>query len=347
MSIPYDRFLVKYLCSIPDDLTRDIKNGFYRSNGTYYLLPIEKTFHYNALCTGNFEKYSKYVTYETGNEHNETKFRKLYEDFDINKIEKITVRLLIHSQSHFWVMDGIHRIAILKMKNLYPKGIPIDFLNVIVFSEIQDIFRDALRKTVNKSHYNSWNNRLEFGYHSFDIFDVHIQGQRNPLKRFAKIKPYYNFTGKNVLDLGCNTGGMLFHIPEIEKGIGLDFDTTCIESCNIFKSWLHFSANYDFYVQDLNTFNCMSFCNEKNFKPDIIFLLSLGSWIKNWKQLYTDCLNTCKTILFETNNDVEGIPQLELFKELGTKITLISDNSDDDCTNNHGRKTYLIEDIRT
>jgi hypothetical protein len=344
MAVSYSGFVVKHKCSIPEDMAIHIKSGGYVSNGTYYLVPIEKTFHYKAVC-GDFDLYNKYVKFANDDMyHNEEKFRALIKEFDIAKIDKIRVNMYGHTPK-FWVQDGSHRLAILKHSGLFPRGVPMDFLTIDIYPEAQEILKDALRKTVNKTHYNGWNNRLEFGYHSFDIYNIHIQGQRNPTQRFEKIKKFYDFTDKNVLDLGCNTGGMLFHISEIQRGIGLDFDEPCIESCNVFKTWLHLAPEYEFYKQDLNAFDCTVFCKEHNFKPDILFLLSLGSWVKDWKKLYSDCINVCNTIVLETNNDIEGAPQLDFFKSQGFKITLVSSCSDDDCTGNYGRKTYLIEKV--
>jgi SAM-dependent methyltransferase len=342
MAVSYSGFAIKHTCSLPEDLAIHIKRGGYLTNKTYYLVPIEKTFHYNALC-GDFDIYNKYIkAAKDEKSHSESKFRELIQSFDLAKLDKIRVNMYGHTPK-FWVQDGNHRLVILKHKGLFPRGVPIEYLSIDVYPDAQEILKNALRKTVNRTHYNGWNNRLEFGYHSFDIYNIHIQGQRNPKQRFEKIKKFYDFTDKNVLDLGCNTGGMLFHISEIKKGVGLDFDDTCIDSCNIFKTWLNLAPEYKFHKQDLNAFDCATFCKEHNFKPDIIFLLSLGSWVKEWRKLYTDCYNSSKAILLETNNDTEGAPQLELFKQLGSKITLISSISDDDCTGNHGRKTYLIE----
>jgi hypothetical protein len=344
MAVSYSGFVIKHKCSIPEELAIHIKRDGYVSNGTYYLVPIEKTFHYKAL-SGDFTLYNQYVKAANDDKyHNESNFRRLIDSFDLTKLDKIRINMYGHSPK-FWVQDGSHRLAILKHMGVFQRGVPMEYLSIDVYPEAQEILKDALRKTVNRTHYNGWNNRLEFGYHSFDIYNIHIQGQRNPTKRFEKIKKFYDFTDKNVLDLGCNTGGMLFHISEIKRGIGLDYDNTCIDSCNVFKTWLNLAPDYEFYKQDLNDFNCEAFCKEMDFKPDIIFLLSLGSWVKDWRKLYTDCFRNSKTILLETNNDTEGAPQLDLFKQLGSKITLISSISDDDCTGNHGRKTYLIERV--
>lgn len=200
-----------------------------------------------------------------------------------------------------------------------------------------------LMKTTSQDHYNGWNNRTTYGYHSFNINNDIILGQRQPWIRLNKIREHYDFTNKTVLDLGCNTGGMLFHLPELKKAIGLDFNKECIECCNYISSVLNSNTEYLFKEQELNEFDLSLFLNKNNIKEiDVIFLLSLGSWVKNWELLYTGCSTICNTIILETNNDKEGEPQLKLFKSLGFNIKIISENSDDDTTGNIYRKTYII-----
>jgi len=195
-----------------------------------------------------------------------------------------------------------------------------------------------LKKTTYNTQYNGWKNRTLYGYHSFNIENINISGQRQPLMRLEKIKKHYDFTNKTLIDFGCNTGGMIFHLPELKKAHGLDYDKYCIDSCNYMASVLRHNTEYNFIQQDLNNFN---FKNSFE-KVDVIFLLSLGSWVKHWKQLYNDCVIHSETIIFETNNDNEGRAQLDFFKELNCTIKLISSSSDDDTTGNYGRKTYLI-----
>ena len=202
-----------------------------------------------------------------------------------------------------------------------------------------DTVKKLLSKTVEISHYNGWTNRSKYGYHSFNIDNLSIKGQREPSQRLTIIKKHINFENKNVIDFGCNSGGMLFHLPEIKQGIGIDYDKNCIEFCDYFNSLL--KRNNEFLVADLNTFNYDTLLN-KNLNTDIIFLLSLGSWIKEWKILFDFSINNSKTIIFETNNDVEGKPHLLYFKEKGCVINLISQSSHDDMTGNYGRKTYII-----
>lgn len=167
-------------------------------------------------------------------------------------------------------------------------------------------------------------------------------GQRTSIKRIKTITNNYDFSDKIVFDLGCNIGGMLLHLPQIKKGVGIDFDESCIACGNYIANTLKFN-DISFYTDDLNNFSLIDKMNEVNIKKiDIIFLLSIGSWATNWRELYIDCINYSKMILLETNNDTEGIPQLELFEEYNCKINLISNASLDDNTGNYGRKLYLI-----
>jgi SAM-dependent methyltransferase len=344
MAVVLDAFRVKHLMKVSDPLKVFCDSKLDLNNGIFYVLKLENTFHYDAIKHDNFTLYKKYVEETKQTEHTVEKFQTLIRNFDVDKIEKIQARIQAHSD-FYWVFDGAHRLCILKYKQLFGNTIPLKYIDLNFFDCVQKKMRELLKNTVNKPLENGWNNRTEFGYHSFDIFNIHIPGQRSPIKRFQKIKKYYDFSNKKVLDLGCNTGGMLFHIPEISHGIGVDLDDRCLEACAYFRKYLRFACRLDFFKNDLNKINVPMMCHTLNFQPDIIFLLSLGSWISNWKQLYEDCFSVSKTILLETNNDKEGYAQIVFFLDKGARITCVSVQSDDDITGNLGRKTYLIEKI--
>lgn len=319
-----------------DNLKNKYSNNSIFFKDPHHYFNIENTIHYKTLITNNFNDYNKLIISTNQKEHSNLMFKELLCKFDVEKINKIKITYDL-DKDIYYVLDGTHRIIILKFKNLIKDNINLQYMDIIFDNETLEVLREKLGNTVGKSHYNGWNNRTTFGYHSFNIYNFNVNGQRIPKKRFEKIKKYYDFKGKSVIDFGCNNGGMLFHIPEIKKGLGLDYDENCINFANYFKNILKYDNELTFIKQDLNTFNFQGI-----EKVDIIFLLSLGSWVKNWKELYKKCLNYCDNILLETNNDEEGKPQLELFKELNCKIQIVSDKSDDDTTGNLGRKTYLI-----
>lgn len=201
---------------------------------------------------------------------------------------------------------------------------------------------ELLKSTTMNTMYNGWNNRTNFGYHSYKIDEIQIQGQRDPSQRINDMKKFIDFNDKVVLDFGCNVGAMLHHLPEIKKGIGFDYDTKCISVANEISGILD-RDNLNFHVHDFDL-NRIEYAHGKIGKsPNLIFLLSLGSWIKKWEELYEFCLSLGGKIILETNNDQEGEKQLEFFKSRGKNLKMIIDGSLDDFTGNNRRKTYLID----
>ena len=213
-----------------------------------------------------------------------------------------------------------------------------------------------LSKTMGHSLYNGWHNYREkhlLGYHSYSIGDIKTKGQRDPLTRIEIFREHIDFSNKNVVDFGCNTGAMLHHLSEISRGFGIDYDQKCIDAAiNItrildrenleFKSFnlSPFQGDLSYQFLDVKTWES-HLSKTLPFNPDVVFLLSLGSWIE-WKYLYNFCSNLDCEIVLETNNDKEGKHQLNFFAALKKDIQQISDNSLDDVTGNHARKTYLI-----
>ena len=102
--------------------------------------------------------------------------------------------------------------------------------NSIVYSQENiNIIKHYLSLTTKQNHYNNWNNRTKYGYHSFHIDNININGQRIPHIRLNHMKKKINFKNLNILDIGCNTGGMIFHLQELKSAIGIDFNKECID----------------------------------------------------------------------------------------------------------------------
>ena len=76
-------------------------------------------------------------------------------------------------------------------------------------------------------------------------------------------------------------------------------------------SCCHLKDKYKFLCKDLNNVNYNFIDNYIPNKADIIFLMSLGSWINNWRNLYEYSLTKGKQIILEVNNAKEGKEQLE------------------------------------
>lgn len=206
----------------------------------------------------------------------------------------------------------------------------------------EEQIKKLLSKTVGPSQYNGWNNRTAFGYHSYNIGDVSILGQRNPNVRLRNYKKHIDFKNKVVLDFGCNVGAMLHHLENIKLGIGFDYDKNCINAA-IEISKILGRNNLNFFAHDFDKNEYSELKNKISEKPDIIFLLSLGSWVKSWEKLYSLCCDFNCIIVLEVNNEEEGSKQLDFFKKRGLNTELILDNSLDDCTGNNRRRSYIIK----
>jgi len=183
---------------------------------------------------------------------------------------------------------------------------------------------------------------FESAYHSLRIRDKYFRGQRECLERFKNLE--YDFTDKCVLDLGCNTGGMLHALSDkIKFGVGIDFSTKCINAANLIKATNQVD-NLGFYNFNLENESLRMI---KNFLPskkvNICFLLAVCMWIKNWKEVVVFCSEISKDLLFETNgSEHEQEEQLSFLRTKYSSINLLDDQSTDDPLQKN-RKLYLCK----
>ena len=206
----------------------------------------------------------------------------------------------------------------------------------------KELICEELVKTSNYIMKSGWsNNLLKYGYHSFDIDDISILGQRNSKCRVEEFSKYFNFKGKNILDLGCNVGGMLFHIPESNQAIGIDYDSIVINAAkNISKILEMDNMKFIQFNFDTDDYNLLE--NQIDSPIDIVFLLSMGVWVKERWKLYDFALSYNCPIILETNNEKVNHIELQYFQKQGYTAQLIIDGSLDDITGNKRRKTYLV-----
>lgn len=153
-----------------------------------------------------------------------------------------------------------------------------------------------------KTNKNSYSGRnYKSGYHSFVLDGQLFDGARNNIGRIANVKNF-DFFNKNILDIGCNMGGMLHSMSStIRYGVGIDFDKKCINAANVVKD-LNQTGNLNFYVFDLDDED-LNFI--KNFvlkdKIDICLFLSVSQHIKKWKDVIKFCYDISNYLLFESN----------------------------------------------
>ena len=193
-----------------------------------------------------------------------------------------------------------------------------------------------IRKILNLVHYTKASEAqysaksYEGGYHSIGLDNYTFIGQRTPKIRLDAVP--FQFAGTTVLDIGCNQGGMLIALSEtIRHGIGIDYDPRVINTANRIKSYKKL-GNVDFYVFNLET---ESLSIVDNFLTDhvvdIVFLLSVCMWIRNWRQVIDKARELSENLLFETNGNQEQQRDQERYlKKAYSKVSLIRDTSPDD-----------------
>lgn len=181
---------------------------------------------------------------------------------------------------------------------------------------------------------------FESGYHTVDLNEVALYGQRHPAERLKHVP--YDFDGKTVLDLGCNIGGMLHHLaPRIRSGVGLDRSVRSVNAANMVAS-VNGTRNLAFYVFDLDLEDYRlweSFVLGESV--DICFLLSMCMWIRKWKKVVDAAERTAPSLLLETNGtDAQQEGQLDYVRARYRHVELCAQSSLDDSIQKN-RRLYL------
>lgn len=178
------------------------------------------------------------------------------------------------------------------------------------------------------------------GYHSIEMGGRVYRGQRDCRERLARVP--FNFKGKVVVDMGCNSGGMLHELSStIQKGYGFDFNPKCVNAAHTVKV-LNKRVNLEFFNFDLDRDELSSIPWLLLYdKVDICFLLSVCMWLERWRVVVRHAAALAENLLFESNGTVEQQEdQVTLLRTYFDQVTLISDRSSDDPLQGL-RKLYL------
>lgn len=140
-------------------------------------------------------------------------------------------------------------------------------------------------------------------YSSFSIPTFSIEpeiAQRDNVRRLEKIKiSNKEMKNKTILDLGCNTGGMLFELQNFspEKCVGLEYDYEKIKVANRVAAFAGIQ-NTIFIHEDLDKIDLSKYQE----KYDYVFCLSINAHVKDEKKLFKTLGHfTKKVLIFEGN----------------------------------------------
>jgi len=195
-----------------------------------------------------------------------------------------------------------------------------------------------------KSNVSYSGGEFNTGYHTFEIDGHQFKGQRNPKMRLEDIP--LCFDNLSVLDIGCNQGGMLYELSnKIKSGVGIDYDSRMINVANKMKSHSKLN-NLDYYVFDLENEN-LDYISDflPDEKVDVVFLLSICMWIKNWKEVINLIPLISSKLIFESNGSKEQqIEQINHLKLSYKIVQLIKEKSTDDPSQKNRQLYYCTND---
>jgi 2-polyprenyl-3-methyl-5-hydroxy-6-metoxy-1,4-benzoquinol methylase len=155
---------------------------------------------------------------------------------------------------------------------------------------------------------------LPLAYYAIDFAGYHFPGERPWTERWNRLKNVTDYSGKNILELGCNMGLLSIHLLKeagATKCIGVDHDKKILESAKlisevfevkpVFKQ-INFDSAID-WESDLLSSNI-----------DVVFALNVLNWV-NDKDRLLKFLSNFPEIIFEGHDTTEV--ERKRFEQIG------------------------------
>jgi 2-polyprenyl-3-methyl-5-hydroxy-6-metoxy-1,4-benzoquinol methylase/tRNA A-37 threonylcarbamoyl transferase component Bud32 len=157
---------------------------------------------------------------------------------------------------------------------------------------------------------------LPLAYYAIDFKGDHFPGERPWNERWERLKSLSDYSGKTILELGCNMGLLSIHLLKeagAAKCIGIDHDKKILESAKLISE-----------VYDVNPqFKKINFDSAKNWESDllsenidIVFALNVLNWV-NDKDRLLSFLSNFPEIIFEGHDATEV--ERKRFEQIGFK----------------------------
>ncbi len=171
-------------------------------------------------------------------------------------------------------------------------------------------------------------------------------GQRDTNLRLDLVSQKVDFAGKNILELGCNSGDFLLKLaPEISFGVGTDFDSSRVNEAN-FNARKYGLNNIIFYVDDLREGNEMEFIHAfPNQKIDIVMMYAVcNRWLSRseCRRIVNNSAKIAKTLVIEVNA-MEG-KKMPIIPYLSTVYNSVEEVTDRDyCPDCKSRRLFVCK----
>lgn len=182
------------------------------------------------------------------------------------------------------------------------------------------------------------------GYHTLTFGEQTFAGLRSPQERLAKVP--YDFTGKTVLDIGSNQGGMIFALDGVYRwAVGVDFDPRMVNASNLIAREYEV-ANTSFFVFDIDKDPhelLLDLLPEQ--KVDIVFLLAVCVWVDRWRELIDICATFSNAMLLESNGSPESQAEQAAYLESKYDTMTFLSNQADSNAKPEQRRFYLATNL--
>ncbi|MBI3358975.1 MAG: hypothetical protein HY037_05300 [Nitrospirae bacterium] len=159
-------------------------------------------------------------------------------------------------------------------------------------------------------------------YYAFNFYGYRFPGERPWEERWTVLKKITDYSGKRVLELGCNMSLLsCFLLKEggASAALAVDVDNKILGSAKLVATALGIAPS--FTKQNLDDLDDWE-TTLSNFKPDIVFALNVLNWVKD-KQRLLNFLGRFDEVIFEGHDAVET--ETERLSNIGFKqIRLIA-----------------------
>ncbi len=151
-------------------------------------------------------------------------------------------------------------------------------------------------------------------YYAIDFKGYHFPGERPWNERWNRLKNVSVYSGKTILELGCNMGLLSIHLLKeagAAKCIGVDHDKKILESANLISE-----------VFEVNpVFKQINFDSAKDWESDllsynidVVFALNVLNWVYD-KERLLKFLSNFPEIIFEGHDTTEV--ERKRFEQIG------------------------------
>lgn len=159
-------------------------------------------------------------------------------------------------------------------------------------------------------------------YYSLELGEYFFPGERPWINRWNVLQAITVFSGKRILELGCNMGLLSTFLVKEKRAAGVmavDVDKDILKSAEKVSS--AFGVKLDLKQVNFNASEDWE-TDLSNFQPDIVFALNVLNWVEDKNRLM-NFLGRFQEVIFEGHDDVET--ESKRFKDVGfSTIELIS-----------------------